>query len=90
VKISFLAHAEKFGTALAEGKILAPAKTIEEMQRIVTNDYVNAGVCALFVSVVISMIVFGLIAAWRGYSNPSATAREAASAMPGREAAVHA
>jgi hypothetical protein len=36
------------------------------------------------------MIVFGLIAAWRGYSNPSATAREAASAMPGREAAVHA
>ena len=39
----------KFGDALAQGQILAPAKTIEEMQRIVFNDYVNAGMCALFV-----------------------------------------
>lgn len=89
-KISFLAHAERFGAAVAEGRILAPAKTMEEMQRIVFNDYVNSGVCALFVAVVISMIIFGLIAAWRGYINPSATAREASPAIPGREAAAHA
>ena len=61
-----------------------------DLQRIVFNDYVNSGVCALFVAVVICMIVFGLIAAWRGYSNPHATAREAAATLPGREAAVHA
>lgn len=75
---------------MAEGKILGPAKTMAEMQRIVFNDYVNSGVCALFVAVVICMIVFGLIAAWRGYSNPHATAREAAPTLPGREAAAHA
>ena len=76
-KISFLTHARKFGDALAQGQILAPAKTIEEMQRIVFNDYVNAGMCALFVGVVLCMIGFGLIAAWRGLMSPAVTAREA-------------
>ena len=73
--ISFLAHAGKFSDALAQGQILAPAKTLEEMQRIVFNDYVNAGMCALFVGVVLCMIVFGLIAAWRG-SRPRGLQRE--------------
>ena len=41
--IGFLAHAGKFGDALAQGQILAPAKTVEEMQRIIFNDYVDAG-----------------------------------------------
>jgi carbon starvation protein len=62
---------------LAQGQILAPAKTIEEMQRIVFNDYVDAGMCALFVGVVLCMIGFGLIAAWRGLTTPAVTAREA-------------
>jgi carbon starvation protein len=74
--ISFLAHAQKFGAALAQGQILTPAKTIEEMQRIVFNDYVDAGMCALFVGVVLCMIVFGLVAAWRGLMSPAVTARE--------------
>jgi hypothetical protein len=77
--INFLEHARKFGDALAQGQILAPAKTIEEMQRIVFNDYVNAGMCTLFVAVVLSMIIFGLVAAWRGLMSPAVTAREAPS-----------
>ena len=72
-----------------QGQMLAPAKSIEEMQRIVFNDYVDAGVCALFVAVVISMIIFGLIAAWRGYVSPISTVREAAPALP-RGEVVHA
>ena len=76
-KISFLAHARKFGDALAQGQILAPAKTLEEMQRIVVNDYVDATMCALFVGVVICMAVFGVRAAWRGFANPAITTREA-------------
>ena len=77
--INFLEHARKFGAALAQGQILAPAKTLDEMQRIVFNDYVNAGMCALFVAVVLSMILFGLVAAWRGFVSPAVTAREAPS-----------
>ena len=74
--ISFLASANKFGSALAEGKVLAPAKSIAEMQRIVFNNYLDAGLCALFVAVVLAMIGYGLLAAWRGYVSPYVTARE--------------
>ena len=38
-KIGFLAHAAKFGDALAAGKVLAPAKTLGDMSRVVFNDY---------------------------------------------------
>jgi carbon starvation protein len=87
--ISFLAHAGKFSDALARGEMMAPAKTLEEMQRIVFNDYVNAGMCALFVGVVLCMIVFGLIAAWRGFQTPRFTAQEAPIGVA-REVAAHA
>jgi len=89
-KISFLAHASRFGDALAQGQVLAPAKTIGEMQRIVFNDYVDAGMCALFVGVVLCTIVFGIIAGWRGLQTPKVTALEAPTsreAIPGGAAA---
>ena len=87
--ISFLAHAGNFGDALARGEIMAPAKTLDEMQRIVFNDYVNASMCALFVGVVLCMIVFGLIAAWRALHIPRVTAQEAPAGVA-REVAAHA
>jgi carbon starvation protein len=77
-RISFLAHARKFGDALAEGRVLAPAKDLTEMSRIVFNDYVDATLSGLFVAVVLAMVGFGLVAAWRGFVAPMATAREAA------------
>ena len=40
--VGFLAHARRFGDAMADGKILAPAKTLAEMGRVVFNDYVDA------------------------------------------------
>ena len=53
------------------------------MQRIVFNDYVDAGMCALFVAVVLSMIVFGARAIWQAYRTPKVTAQEAAPAAGG-------
>src|SRR6266446_5571113 len=47
--IGFIAHARYFGDALASGKILAPAKSIVEMQKIVFNDYVDSALAAIFV-----------------------------------------
>ncbi|WP_342117515.1 carbon starvation CstA family protein [Pseudoduganella sp. OTU4001] len=66
-KIGFLAHATKYQTALAEGKVLAPAKSLEQMQQVVFNDYLDAGLAAFFMVVVISVLVFGVrtaLAAW--------------------------
>ncbi|MBK8173744.1 MAG: carbon starvation protein A [Rhodospirillales bacterium] len=88
VRIGFLAHAGKFGDAVARGEVLAPAKTMEQMQRIVFNDYVNASLCAVFVAIVMAMAIFGVTAAWRAYANPNPTARETPASVKG--AAAHA
>ncbi len=74
--IGFLTHAQRFGGALAEGRVLAPAKSLAEMQRVVINDYMDATLCALFMAVVVSMLVYGAIAAGRALGNPAATAKE--------------
>ena len=66
-KIGFLAHAAKYQAALAEGKVLAPAKSIEQMQQVIFNDYLDAGLAAFFMVVVVSVLVFGVrtaLAAW--------------------------
>src|SRR3569623_1793350 len=74
--IGFLAHANKFAADLAAGKVTAPAKTLEDMQRVIFNDYVDATLAALFTVVVIAMVVFGLIAAMKARKAAQATAAE--------------
>jgi carbon starvation protein len=59
-KIGFMAHALIYQSALNDGKVLAPAKSIGEMSQIVVNDYVDTALCVLFVLVVVSMVVFGV------------------------------
>jgi carbon starvation protein CstA len=66
-KIGFMAHAAKYQAALTEGKVLAPAKSIEQMQQVIFNDYLDAGLAAFFMIVVVSVLVFGVrtaLAAW--------------------------
>ena len=46
--IGFLSLARKYSAAMAEGKVLAPAKSVGDMSRIVVNNYIDAGLCALF------------------------------------------
>lgn len=74
--IGFVAHARQFSDALAVGKILAPAKAVAEMQRIIFNDYVDATMSALFVAVVVAVLVYGLIAIHNALNNPKVTAIE--------------
>jgi carbon starvation protein CstA len=67
-KISFTAAAQKYAQALADGKLLAPAKTAEEMQRIITNNRVDMALTALFMLLVLVMLFFSLraiVQAWR-------------------------
>ncbi|WP_379970745.1 carbon starvation CstA family protein [Ectobacillus sp. sgz5001026] len=56
-KIGFLSHAKVFQNALNNGKILAPAKNVNQMHQIITNDYVDAGLTALFMIVVIAVLI---------------------------------
>ncbi len=59
-RIGFLAHAQQYQEAIAQGMVLAPAKSIEQMQQVVLNDYVNTSLAILFMLVLISMLIFGV------------------------------
>jgi carbon starvation protein len=74
--VGFLSHAAKYSAATAAGTILAPAKTAEQMSRIVFNDYVDAGLAALFAAIVVAMVVYGVFACIRAMGNPRTTALE--------------
>ncbi|SFL39167.1 carbon starvation CstA family protein [Methylobacterium pseudosasicola] len=67
-KIGFLAHADRYATAAAEGKILAPAKNADQMAQIILNDRIDAVLAALFIGLVVAIAGFGIAAclkAWR-------------------------
>ena len=66
----------KFAQALAEGRLLAPAKTPADMARIVFNDRVDAAVCAFFVVLVVAIVVYGVAVARRALASDRPTAQE--------------
>jgi carbon starvation protein len=74
--VGFLAHAARFSDAAAEGKILAPAKTMVEMGRIVFNDRVDATLAGLFAAIVVTVVVYGIIDVRRALSNKNSTVVE--------------
>ncbi len=59
-RIGFLAHAKKFSAALDKGQLLAPAKTVEEMHRVIFNDYVDTSLCAIYIVLVLSILGFAI------------------------------
>ncbi len=75
-KVSFLAHAARYNAAIAEGKVLAPAKSLQEMSRVVMNDYINASLCGIFMFVVISVVVFGIRSVMRARASSQPTDKE--------------
>ncbi|CAM2138192.1 MULTISPECIES: carbon starvation CstA family protein [Paraburkholderia] len=88
-KVSFVAHAQKLSAALDAGKIVAPAKSVEQMQRMIFNDYVDAALSGLFIFVVVSIVVYGLIAIARARRIDRPTVQETPyEAMPANGAAV--
>jgi carbon starvation protein len=89
-KVGFLAHAGKLKDAVDAGKVMAPAKSLAEMQRIIFNDYVDAALAGLFIFVVLSIAVYGVLAVLRARREARPTVRETPfEAMPsGASAAV--
>jgi carbon starvation protein len=75
-KVGFLAHAAKYQGALDEGKILAPAKSVAQMQQVIFNDYLDASLAGFFVIVVLSVLIFGARTVLRARANSKPTANE--------------
>lgn len=76
-RIGFLAHAGKYKDAVADGVLLAPAKSLEQMQQVIFNDYVNASLAGLFMLVLISILFFGIRTVLHARATGRPTAKEA-------------
>jgi carbon starvation protein len=88
-KIGFLAHAAKFGDALASGTVLAPAKSIAQMQRIVLNDRIDAALALLFMSVVVIVLLLGIRTAFYALRSRQPTSSETPREEAGHGALAH-
>jgi carbon starvation protein len=74
--IGFFAQAGKFGKALADGNVLAPAKTLGDMSRVVFNNSLDGTLAAVFVAVVVLTVAYGVIAIRKALGTPTSTAHE--------------
>jgi carbon starvation protein CstA len=80
-KIGFIAHANRYADALARGEILAPAKSAGQMRQVIFNDWVNAGLCALFIAVVVAMVFYGVRSIGEARRSSAPISREVADAV---------
>ncbi|MFE1600035.1 carbon starvation CstA family protein [Methylobacterium sp. ID0610] len=76
-RVGFLAHADRYAAAAAEGKVLAPAKSLDQMNQIVFNDRIDAVLAVLFVAVVVAIVFFGVKSCIAAYRTSTWTALEA-------------
>ncbi|WP_130802957.1 carbon starvation CstA family protein [Acinetobacter ihumii] len=76
-KIGFLAQANRFSDAIGRGEMLAPAKTMAEMQTVVLSNQINAVLCAFFMIVAIIMVIASLGVIRRALASREPTAKEA-------------
>ncbi|MDQ1118477.1 MULTISPECIES: carbon starvation CstA family protein [Pseudoxanthomonas] len=72
----FLAQAHKFQDAIGRGEVLAPAKSMAEMHKVVVNAYVNTALTTLFLLVVAMVLVYSIKAILVARRNPQRSDRE--------------
>ena len=76
-KIGFLAQANRFSDAIGRGEMLAPAKTMAEMQTVVLSNQINAVLCAFFMIVAIVMVIASIGVIRRALASREPTTHEA-------------
>lgn len=80
--IGFLAHARRYADAAAAGTVLAPARTLADMHRVIANDMIDVSLAVFLMAVVITMAVLGLRAARHALTTPHVTCTEERHDLP--------
>jgi len=74
--VGFLAQANRYREAIGRGELIAPSASLDGMSQIMFNNYVNAGLTALFLLVVLSVLVYSIGAIRRARASAVRTDRE--------------
>ncbi|WP_145931351.1 carbon starvation CstA family protein [Yersinia bercovieri] len=74
--IGFLAQARKFSAGVEQGVLIAPAKSIKDMETIVFNNQINAALCAFFMLVAITMLISSVFVVRRALKSSQPTTHE--------------
>ncbi|MBE7243902.1 MAG: carbon starvation protein A, partial [Actinomycetospora chiangmaiensis] len=83
-RIGFLAHADRYAAAAAEGKVLPPAKNADQMAQIIFNDRIDAALAVVFIGLVLAIGAFGVLSCIRALRAVGWTARESDAPAGGR------
>ncbi|AWN34346.1 carbon starvation CstA family protein [Methylobacterium radiodurans] len=83
-RIGFLAHADRYAAAAAEGKVLPPAKNADQMAQIIFNDRIDAALAVVFIGLVLAIGIFGILSCIRALRAVGWTARESDAPAGGR------
>ncbi|AVB22081.1 MULTISPECIES: carbon starvation CstA family protein [Pseudomonas syringae group] len=75
--VGFLALAKKYSAAADAGQILAPAKTMDQMQHVIFNAYTNSGLTILFLFVVFSILFYAIKVGRAAWTTKARTDKEA-------------
>ncbi|QBR51921.1 carbon starvation CstA family protein [Erwinia sp. QL-Z3] len=76
--IGFLAQANKFSKGIDNGIIIAPAKSVADMQTIVFSNQINAALCAFFMLVAVTMLISAFFVIRRALNSATPTTHETA------------
>jgi len=74
--IGFLAQARKFSAGIENDTIIAPAKTLADMQTIVLSNQINAALCAFFMLVAVTMLIAAFFVIRRALNSDQPTVHE--------------
>ncbi|MDU7692580.1 MAG: carbon starvation CstA 5TM domain-containing protein, partial [Escherichia coli] len=79
--IGFLAQAKKFSTGIEQGTIIAPAKSLKDMETIVFSNQINAALCGFFMLVAVTMLIAAFFAIRRALRSEQPTTHEVSAAL---------
>ncbi|MFD2233072.1 carbon starvation CstA family protein [Phaeospirillum tilakii] len=82
--IGFFAQADKFGSALAEGKVIAPAKSLDQMSQIAFNAQLDGAITLALLGLVVAMLGYGVAIIRRAAADPRPSAVEIGAPEAGR------
>jgi carbon starvation protein len=70
-RIGFFAQRNRYADAIEAGKVLAPAKSMDDMHTVVVNSTVDGVLAAFFAALVVLVIVNAAVVCWRAVRSPA-------------------